>query len=82
MSEEHLCFLNKVPAKKPSENLLFFDFETDQSSGEHLVNFAVAHYADGTEEVFKGYDACLNFCKWLFKPKHKGLTAVAHNMKG
>ena len=44
------------------------------SSGEHEVNFAVAQYADGKEEIFAGYHACDNFCSWLFTAKHKGCT--------
>lgn len=61
---------------------MFFDFETDQSTGEHLVNFAVAQYFNGEEKIFKGYQACDEFCCWFFSRKHKGYTAVAHNMKG
>lgn len=79
---EHRCFLRSEPSKTASESLIFFDFETDQSSGEHLVNFAVAQYADGNETIFKGYNACNDFCTWLFSIKHKGFTAIAHNMKG
>lgn len=82
VSTEHFCFLRKETPKVSSEKLIFFDFETDQSSGTHIVNFALAQYADGTEIYFKGYSACDEFCTWLFAPKHKGFTAVAHNMKG
>jgi len=82
MAEEHRCFLGRVPAKNPSKKLVFFDFETDQETGVHQVNLAVAQYADGAERVFKGYDACSQFCAWLFSPAHKGFTAIAHNMKG
>lgn len=82
IAEEHTCFLKKVDPKKPSDFLIFFDFETDQSSGEHVINFAVAQYADGQEKIFEGYTACEDFCSWLFEPKHKGSTAIAHNMKG
>lgn len=71
-----------MPSKTPSDRLIFFDFETDQSSGEHVVNLAVAQYAVGTERVFCGYDACKDFCSWLFSPIHKGFTVIAHNMKG
>lgn len=39
---EHHRFLHSDTPKSASERLIFFDFETDQSSGEHLVNFAVA----------------------------------------
>lgn len=82
ITAEHQCYLEKVDPKTPSDKLIFFDFETDQSSGTHEVNFAVAQYADGREEVFRGYNACADFCAWLFSPRHKGYTAIAHNMKG
>lgn len=78
----HRCFLMKISPKKSSEKLIFFDFETDMSSGEHEVNFALAQYANGDEQIFKGYEACNDFCSWLFTAKHKNYTAVAHNMKG
>ncbi|GFW85199.1 DNA_pol_B_2 domain-containing protein [Trichonephila clavipes] len=56
--------------------------ETDQTTGEHVVNLAVAQYLDGTEFDCEGYDAIDKFCKYLFFPQHKGFTAIAHNMKG
>ena len=36
---------------------------------------------DGTEFVFKGYDALNEFCLFLFSVEHKGFTAIAHNTK-
>lgn len=79
---DHFCYLDREKAKKKSDNLIFFDFETDQSTSEHIVNFAVAQYADGTEKVFPGYTALNDFCRWLFDNKHKDFTAVAHSMSG
>ena len=70
------------PPKKPNNNLIFYDFETDFSSGEHVVNFAVAQYADGTEFVFEGYHALHEFCEFVFSIKHKGYCLIAHNVKG
>ncbi|GIY80454.1 DNA-directed DNA polymerase, partial [Caerostris extrusa] len=47
--------------------LFFFDFETDQSSGEHIVNFALAQYADGTEKkCLMVIQLVKTFCTWLF----------------
>ncbi|GIY74576.1 DNA-directed DNA polymerase [Caerostris darwini] len=82
IATEHFCYLKKISPKRPNERLISFDFETDQSSGEHIANFALAQYADGTEKMFNGYSACENFCAWLFTREHKGFTAIAHNMKG
>ncbi|GIY37202.1 DNA-directed DNA polymerase [Caerostris darwini] len=81
IATEHFCYLKKMSPKRPNERLIFFGFEMDQSSGEHIVNFALAQYADGTEKKF-GYSACENFCAWLYTPEHKGFTAIARNIKG
>nr|XP_042907634.1 uncharacterized protein LOC122271209 [Parasteatoda tepidariorum] len=51
------------------------------TTGEHMVNLAVAQTAERAECVFKGYNACHDFCTWLFDKKHKGYTSIAHNMK-
>ncbi|GFR31639.1 DNA_pol_B_2 domain-containing protein [Trichonephila clavata] len=75
-------YLQKESAKKSNEKLIFFDFETDQSTGEHIVNFVVSQYLDGTEFVCEGFDAIEQFCRYLFSPQHKGFTAIADNMKG
>lgn len=58
MTAEHRCYLKTIEPKAPSDRLIYFDFETDQSSGEYVVNFALAQYADGTEHVFRRYSAC------------------------
>ena len=70
------------PPKKHNDKLIFYDFETDFSSGEHVVNFAVGRHSDGMEFVFKGYDALHEFCEFLFSIEHKGFRAIAHNAKG
>lgn len=75
--EKHLCLLKRIPSKKASEKLLLFDFETDQSTNEHIINFAMAMYSNGEEVAFKGYNACESFCKFLFSDKHKGFAAVS-----
>lgn len=61
MLSDHLCYMQTEPPKKPNNKLIFYDFETDFSSGEHVVNFAVGQYSDGTEFVFKGYNALHEF---------------------
>ncbi|XP_071042671.1 uncharacterized protein [Parasteatoda tepidariorum] len=78
----HLCFLGKLEAKKHSDKLMFYDFETTQETREHFVNFAIIQYADGTERVFRGQDTLSEFCCYVLDPKHKDYTLNAHNMKG
>ena len=77
----HLCYMQVEPAKKPNDNLLFYDFETDFSTGEHLVNFAVAQYTDGRQVVFKGYEALDQFCEFLFSMDHQNYSFIGHNAK-
>jgi hypothetical protein len=66
------------PPKKPNDRLIFYNFETDFSFGEHVVNFAVAQYVDGTEFVFKGYDALDKICLFLFDRTHDNYTLLAY----
>ena len=42
MLSGHLCYMQPEPPKKPNDLLILYDFETDFSSGEHVVNFAIA----------------------------------------
>ena len=77
----HLCYIQTEEPKKHNDKLLLYDFETNQSTGEHNINFAVAQYADGTEFGFEGYDSLDQFCQFLFSEEHKELTVIAHNAK-
>ena len=79
---DHVFYMQPELPKKPNDKLIFYDFQTDFSLGEHVVNFAVGQYSDGTEFVFKGYDALHEFCKLLFSIEHKDFTAIVHNAKG
>lgn len=85
----HICYIQPIVEEVVAEEigvnvpskLIFFDFETTQYLGPHVVNYAVAMYNDSNEVFeFKTLD---EFCKWLFnKQTHDGFTAIAHNGKG
>lgn len=77
----HLRYMQNEEPKKANDKLLFYDFETDQNSGEHIVNFVLAWYANGTEFVLEGYHSIDQFCKFSLSSEHKGFIAVAHNAK-
>ena len=68
---DHLCYMQPEPPKKPNDKLICYDFETDFFPGQHVVNFAVGQYSDGTKFVFKGYNALHEFCAFT-TPKATG----------
>ncbi|KAG8176818.1 hypothetical protein JTE90_003446 [Oedothorax gibbosus] len=72
VGSDYQCYLPSKRPKSANDKLLIFDVETDQSSGDHVVNFVVSQYANEDEKVFKGYDALNQFCTLLFTKLHKG----------
>ena len=92
----HKCFIQKEPYKTPSEKLLFFDFETDQSSKKHEPIFChIMWYQPATqtwdEQHFwvkdsqqlgaKNISVKDRVGKFLFSKQFQGYTMIAHNMK-
>jgi len=75
---DHLCYMQNEPVKPPSEQLIFFDVETDQSSSEHVVNYVVSQDFHGNCKVFEGYEALDKFCEYLFDETHRGFSVVSH----
>ena len=71
---DHLCYMQPEPPKKRNDKLIFYDFETDFPSGEHVVNFAVCQYSDGTEFVLKGYDGRFTWVSRQLHTMQKVLT--------
>ncbi|XP_046862275.1 uncharacterized protein LOC124455682 [Xenia sp. Carnegie-2017] len=51
--DDHLCFMQTENPKLKNDSLIFYDFETDFSTGEHVVNFAVAQYLDENIKVLQ-----------------------------
>ena len=76
---DHLCYMQPERVKTPNNKIIFYDSETDFCTGVHVIIFIVAQCSDGTEFVFKAYDALNEFCLFLFSLEHKGLTVIAHN---
>ena len=94
--EFHKCFIQPEPYKKPSDKLLFFDIETDQSSKTHEPIFChVMWYSPKTftweEKHFWTKDRKPQGAKtlsvkdrvgrFLFSKQFQGYTMIAHNMK-
>ena len=80
---DHLCEMQPEKPKKPNDKLIFYAFETNFSSGEHVVNLLwPLAYADSTEFVFEGYNALHEFCEFAFSTKHNEYCFIAHNAEG
>ena len=41
-----------------------------------------SEFEEGREVIFQGEETLSEFCNWLFSKQHKGITAIAHNLKG
>ena len=81
---KHECYIQKIEQTEDSQynELLFFDFECKQETGEHEPNLCIVHNEAGRQKLFKGKDTVKKFCKWLFSKEHQGCIVVAHNFQG
>ena len=60
----HNCFMAKTKLKQPSNKYVFFDFETTlDNQQKHIVNYGIAQYFAGEEQIFTNID---EFCNWAF----------------
>ena len=64
--------------KTRTTKYMFYDLETRQDTGTHVVNYVNAQDFDGNEFTFKIIE---EFCKFVFTDQHKGYTFIAHNAK-
>ena len=62
-----------------TEKYIFYDFETVQSTGTHVVNLAVSKDFEDNEYIHNSIE---EFCKYFLNENFKGFTFIAHNSKG
>ena len=81
---KHECYIQKIEQSEDRQynELLFFDFECKQETGEHEPNLCIVHNEAGDEWIFEGNDTLGDFCKWLFSKEHQRCIVVAHNFQG
>ena len=81
---KHECYIQKIEQSEDSQynELLFFDFECKQETGEHEPNLCIVHNEVGGERKFEGKDTTKDFCNCLFSKEHQGCIVVAHNFQG
>ena len=72
---------NKICYACQTRNIkyMFYDFETNQETGVHVVNWVDCEDYDGNKNTFETID---EFCVFIFDEKYKKFTFIAHNAKG
>ena len=58
---------------------MFYDFETNQETGVHVVNWVDCEDYGGNKNTFETIE---EFCQFIFDEKYSGFTFIAHNAKG
>ena len=76
----HKCYMLPKPIKQPKTDYIFFDFECEQETKKHNVNYSQSQYFDSDENI--EHFNIDDFCNWLFQDKHKGYSVIAHNGRG
>ena len=83
---KHECYIQKIEQAEEEDSqyseLLFFDFECKQETGEHEPNLCIVHDEAGRQKLFNGKDTVKKFCEWLFSKEHQDCIVVAHNFQG
>ena len=68
------------PCQTRTEKYMFYDFETTQETGTHVVNWVDCEDFKGDKYTFETIE---EFCQFIFnKDNYSGYTFIAHNSKG
>ena len=62
-----------------TDKYMFYDFETNQETGTHVVNWVDCEDFHGNQNTFETID---EFCQFIFNKKYSCFTFIAHNAKG
>ena len=87
----HVCYMTRVPFKKHIDKVLYFDFETNFSSGVHKPIFCCVRWVfkknkkiidQGQKTFGLKSDITDDVGKFIFSKKFLGATVIAHNLQG
>lgn len=87
----HMCYMQQKPFQPPVSKVVYLDFESDQSTGEHVpvycyMKWIFSNGITGTRAFGIHGNVKQEVGDFLFnnksKEKFKGAVVVAHNMKG
>lgn len=89
-NEVHDCYIQKTEFNTPSEKLIFIDFETDQTTKEHIPVFCHIKFFNQKKQTWEDRQFGLDpqhpdikdaVGKFLFSKNFFGYTIIAHNMR-
>ena len=83
--EGHYCFQRVPERSKPCKKIIFFDFESNQETDEHIPNLVVVLAIWRKEQPRKKFAEEMIFVQLSDRgcfPKKTKDTLIAHNMKG
>lgn len=85
----HVCFIQPLilterqMETEAEREFVYFDFETTQYLGPHIVNLAVSILSGDQDSEPIVHYTIDEFCTWLFETEENhGRVAIAHNGKG
>lgn len=90
VDENHVCFMKREGFKKHVKKVVYLDFETDFSSGQHIPVYCYISWIfqtpEGDEKGNKEFGISDNVSQevgsYLFAPFFKHSTVIAHNLRG
>ena len=74
-SDKKKCY----SCKTRTDKYMFYDFETNQETGTHVVNWVDCEDFHGNKNTFQTLD---EFCEFAFSEENEKFTFIAHNSKG
>jgi len=90
VDEEHVCFMKREHFKKHIKKVVYLDFETDFSSGQHIPVYCYISWifqtskgeTKGSKEFGISHNVSQEVGAFLFSPFFKNSTIIAHNLRG
>ena len=77
----HKCFVKSIKYKDKKQKILFFDFETDQSTKVHLVNYIHVMYYRQSEDEEK-WEIKMRKCKYEQRQLEQALEELNNQEEG
>lgn len=86
VDEDHVCYMCPVPFKEHVSKVVYLDFETDFSTGQHVPIYCYIRWIHNSEtgqhEIGISENVTDEVGTFLFSKMFENSTIIAHNMRG